>query len=212
VLIAMSDNGPQMRSHATREFMAACAIMQRFCRPGTPTDQAWIESLFGHIKTEWPHLEKIRDPHELVLELDRVRQQYNTVRLHAGIGYVTPDDEHLGRATRSAKPAATGCSPHAKPGSPTVDPSARTTHDRAPILVGYFSRPMPERVGHTSATEPPVSVPQSLKATPEPVAELGDGPLRAALDVDSPAYPARRARARRHLARLRMSAPPPPGL
>jgi putative transposase len=98
VLIAMSDNGPQMRSHSTKEFMAACAIMQRFGRPGTPTDQAWIESLFGHVKGEWPHLEKIRDPGELGLELDRVRTEYNTVRLHAGIGYVTPDDEHHGRA------------------------------------------------------------------------------------------------------------------
>jgi hypothetical protein len=50
VLIAMSDNGPQMRSHSTREFMAACAIMETFGRPSTPTDQAWIESLFGHVK------------------------------------------------------------------------------------------------------------------------------------------------------------------
>ncbi len=97
VLIVMSDNGPQMRSHSTRQFMAARAIMQRFGRPGTPTDQAWIESLFGHIKTEWPHLEKVRDAGDLTLELDRVREQYNTVRLHAGIGYVTPDDEHHGR-------------------------------------------------------------------------------------------------------------------
>jgi putative transposase len=105
VLIAMSDNGPQMRSHSTKEFMAACAIMQRFGRPGTPTDQAWIESLFGHVKTEWPHLEKIRVAGELTLELDRVREQYNTVRLHAGIGYVTPDDEHHGRgdAIRQAR-------------------------------------------------------------------------------------------------------------
>jgi len=105
VLIAMSDNGPQMRSHSTREFMAACAIMQRFGRPGTPTDQAWIESLFGHVKTDWPHLEKIRDPGELDLELGRVRGQYNTLRLHAGIGYVTPDDEHHGRgeALRQAR-------------------------------------------------------------------------------------------------------------
>ena len=105
VLIAMSDNGPQMRSHSTREFMAACAIMQRFGRPGTPTDQAWIESLFGHVKTDWPHLEKIRDPGELDLELHHVREQYNTVRLHAGIGYVTPDDEHHGRgdAIRQAR-------------------------------------------------------------------------------------------------------------
>jgi putative transposase len=97
VLLAMSDNGPQMRSHTTREFMAACAIMQRFGRPGTPTDQAWVESLFGHVKGEWPYLEKIRDPAQLALDLEAVRVEYNTVRLHAGIGYVTPDDEHEGR-------------------------------------------------------------------------------------------------------------------
>jgi transposase InsO family protein len=105
VLLAMSDNGPQMRSHTTREFMAACAIMQRFGRPSTPSDQAWIESLFSHVKSEWPHLERIRDPGELTLELDRVRHEYNTVRLHAGIGYVTPDDEHHGRgdALRQAR-------------------------------------------------------------------------------------------------------------
>ena len=39
---------------ATREFMALCAIHQHFGRPGTPTDQAWMESLFGHIKAEHP--------------------------------------------------------------------------------------------------------------------------------------------------------------
>lgn len=38
VLIAMTDNGPQMRSHSTKEFMAACAIMQRFGRPGKRAD------------------------------------------------------------------------------------------------------------------------------------------------------------------------------
>ncbi|MGI8653071.1 MAG: hypothetical protein ACR2I7_09775 [Geodermatophilaceae bacterium] len=75
VLIAMSDNGPQMRSHSPKQFMATCAIMQRFGRPATPTDQAWIESLFGHVKGDWPHLEKIRDPGELALELDRVRNR-----------------------------------------------------------------------------------------------------------------------------------------
>jgi putative transposase len=98
VLLAMSDNGPQMRSMATRQMMAAFAIGQQFGRPSTPTDQAWIESLFGHVKTEWPHLEAIRDPAQLITDLEQVRHEYNTVRLHAGIGYVTPDDEHHGRA------------------------------------------------------------------------------------------------------------------
>jgi putative transposase len=105
LLLAISDNGPQMRSHSTREFLAGVAIAQQFGRPHTPEDQAWIESLFGHIKGEWPHLERIRDPGELDRELDRRRLEYNTVRLHAGVGYVTPDDEHHGRgdAIRQAR-------------------------------------------------------------------------------------------------------------
>ncbi|MGW4792431.1 hypothetical protein ACWEPC_08475 [Nonomuraea sp. NPDC004297] len=42
---ALSDNGPQMTSSATRMFMAGARIVQHFGRPGTPNDQAWIESL-----------------------------------------------------------------------------------------------------------------------------------------------------------------------
>ncbi|HEV8556133.1 MAG TPA: integrase core domain-containing protein, partial [Actinophytocola sp.] len=97
LLLAISDNGPQMRSHTTREFLAGVAIAQQFGRPGVPQDQGWIETLFGHVKGEWPHLEKIRDPGELEAELERTRLEYNSVRLHAAIGYVTPDDEHEGR-------------------------------------------------------------------------------------------------------------------
>jgi len=48
LLLAISDNGPQMRSVTTREFMAGVAIARQFGRPGTPTGQAWIETLFGH--------------------------------------------------------------------------------------------------------------------------------------------------------------------
>src|SRR5205814_3952813 len=65
VLLAVSDNGPQMTSQATATFMAGARIAQHFGRPGTPNDQAWIESLFGHVKTEFPHLDKIVDPGEL---------------------------------------------------------------------------------------------------------------------------------------------------
>jgi transposase InsO family protein len=107
VLLALSDNGPQMTSKATAAFMAGARIARHFGRPGTPNDQAWIESLFGHIKMEHPHLAKIRDPGELGAELEHVREFYNTVRLHQGIGYVTPDDEHHGRgsAIRAARRA-----------------------------------------------------------------------------------------------------------
>jgi transposase InsO family protein len=99
-MLAVSDNGPQMTSGSTREFMAMRAIAQHFGRPGTPTDQAWIKSLFSHVKTDWPHPDRIQDPETLRAELTDVRRQYNTTRLHAGIGYITPDDEHAGRGER----------------------------------------------------------------------------------------------------------------
>lgn len=107
ILLAVSDNGPQMTSGSTREFMALCAIAQHFGRPGTPTDQAWIESLNGHLKGEYPHLLAIRDPATLRAELKITRAHYNGVRLHAGVGYVTPNDEHEGRgpAIRKARQA-----------------------------------------------------------------------------------------------------------
>jgi putative transposase len=103
ILLAVSDNGPPMTAHDTRAFMALMAIVQHHGRPGVP--QAWIESFFGHIKTEWPHLETITDPALLETELKRVRTEYNSVRLHEAIGYVTPNDEHEGRgeAIRQAR-------------------------------------------------------------------------------------------------------------
>lgn len=97
VLLAVSDNGPEMRSGETRAFMALLTIGQHFGRPYTPTDQAWIETLLGHVKAENPHLLSITDPQILAAELERARRDYNGVRLHEGIGYVTPNDEHQGR-------------------------------------------------------------------------------------------------------------------
>lgn len=108
VLLAVSDNGPQMRSSKTAEFMAIARIAQHFGRPGTPNDQAWIESFFGHLKAEHPYLNTITDPATLRRELEIRREHYNTVRLHESIGYVTPDDEHHGRGEAIRKARRTG--------------------------------------------------------------------------------------------------------
>lgn len=105
LLLAISDNGTEMKAKDTRKFMALCSIAQHFGRRATPTDQAWIETLWGHIKYEHPHLTAITDPGVLERELKRIRVHYNGVRLHEAIGYVTPNDEHqgLGDAIRAAR-------------------------------------------------------------------------------------------------------------
>jgi transposase InsO family protein len=108
VLVAWSDNGPEMKALDTRQFMALMAITQHHGRPGTPTDQAHIESFFSHVKGEWPLLTAITDPAVLDAEFNRIRDEYNKVRLHAAIGYVTPDDEHHGRGPTIRRARASG--------------------------------------------------------------------------------------------------------
>jgi putative transposase len=108
VLIAWSDNGTEMTATDTRQFMAIMAITQHHGRPGTPTDQAPIESFFSHLKGEWPLITAITDPAVLDAELKRIRGEYNTNRLHAAIGYVTPDDEHHGRGPQIRRARAAG--------------------------------------------------------------------------------------------------------
>ncbi len=44
-----------------------------------------METHFGHIKAEWPHLLAIGDPAVLRVELALVSAQYNGIRLHAGV-------------------------------------------------------------------------------------------------------------------------------
>lgn len=139
VLLAVSDNGPQMTSKATAAFMASVRIGQHFGRPGTPNDQAWIESLFGHVKDEFPHLDKIPDPGELEAELDRIRTHYNTVRLHQGLGYVTPEMSTPAAARRSAPAATPRCRPPKQPALPPVANCGRIIRER-PTAAGYFNR------------------------------------------------------------------------
>lgn len=108
ILVAWSDNGTEMTAIDTRQFMALMAIAQHHGRPGTPTDQAHIESFFSHLKGDWPHLVEIGEAAVLDAELDRIRDEYNTLRLHAAIGYVTPDDEHHGRGPQIRRARAAG--------------------------------------------------------------------------------------------------------
>ena len=84
LLLALSGNGPEMRAVDTATFMAICSIVQQSGRPSTPTDQAWIESLLGHVKGEHSHLDTLDDPADLARELERVRHHRSRIRKKPG--------------------------------------------------------------------------------------------------------------------------------
>lgn len=97
--------GPPRRRRPRRRGHPGAHHGKHFRRPYTPTDQAWIETLWGHVKAENPHLLTIADPAVLAAELEWARRAHKTVRLYEAIGYVTADDEHTGKgdATRLAR-------------------------------------------------------------------------------------------------------------
>jgi hypothetical protein len=130
--------------------MALMTIAQRHGRPGTPTDPAHVESFFGHLKGEWPHLETIHDPHALQGELARVGTESNTVRLHAAIGYVTPTTNTTAAGPPSAAPAPPVSSEHTSNASSTTAPTA----PKAPHDLGSFPCSPYQRVRHTSPSPP----------------------------------------------------------
>ena len=137
ILLAVSDNGPQMTSGSTREFMAVCAIAQHFGRPGAPTEQAWIESLFGHIKAEFPHLCPITDPAVLRTDLAVVRTHFNATRLPAGIGYVTPLDAHEGRGAAIREALQAGLEAALLRRSPTIETEPSSSQTGDPTMLAY---------------------------------------------------------------------------
>ena len=106
--LAVSDNGPQMTSGSTREFMALHAIAVHFGRPATtPTDQAWIETFFGHLKAEVPHLLRITEPAALSAELDhlQVPLEYREAACRRGIcDPTTSTPAAVSRSARTARP------------------------------------------------------------------------------------------------------------
>ena len=83
----------------------------------TPTDQAWIETLFGHVKGEWPHLEKITEPGDLD---SRARPRPNRVQR----GHACTPRSATSPPTTSTKAAATPSARHAatsaRQGPPTT--------------------------------------------------------------------------------------------
>jgi putative transposase len=108
ILLAVSDNGPQMTSGSTREFLALCAIAQHFGRPHTPTDQAWIQSLNGHLKAEYPHLARHPRPGHPARRARLRPSPLQRGQAPPGRGYVTPNDEHEGRGPSIRKAREAG--------------------------------------------------------------------------------------------------------
>lgn len=94
--LAFSDRGPEMKSKTAKEYFRDIGIAQDHSRPHTPNDNAHAEAVIATAKCEYLYLGDFENIYEAQDALENLVDHYNNVRLHQGIGYVTPQVKHMG--------------------------------------------------------------------------------------------------------------------
>jgi hypothetical protein len=120
MLVAWSDNGAELTATDITQSMALMAIAEHHGRPGTPTDQAHVESLFSHLKGEWPLLTAIRDPDVLDQQLTRILRQTTRCACTPRSAASPPQTSTTAAGPIPAAPAPRGCGVHAPSGSSRI--------------------------------------------------------------------------------------------
>jgi putative transposase len=94
--LAFSDSGPEMKSKSTKGYFNEIGITQDHSRPHIPNDNAHAEALIATAKCEYLYAGEFANIYQVQDALDDLVNHYNNVRLHQGIGYVTPSVKHMG--------------------------------------------------------------------------------------------------------------------
>jgi transposase InsO family protein len=99
-----SDNGPEFIPETIRQWMSTAQIECLYIQPGSPWEQAYIESFHDKFRDECLNRELFATLAEARVIIESWRREYNQIRPHSALGYLTPDE--FGQLNR---PATTSC-------------------------------------------------------------------------------------------------------
>jgi putative transposase len=94
----ISDNGPQFIARDFKEFIRICGMTHVRTSPFYPQSNGKIERWHKSLKTEAIRPKTPLSLDDAIRVVDQYVIEYNTVRLHSAIGYITPNDKLEGRA------------------------------------------------------------------------------------------------------------------
>ena len=97
-----SDNGPEFIAKAIQDWLGQTNIQTAYIRPGSPWEQAYIESFHDKLRDECLHREILPTLAEARVILEGWRVEYNQQRPHSALGYLTPEEF-------SKRQTTTGC-------------------------------------------------------------------------------------------------------
>ena len=88
--IIVSDNGTELTSKAILKWAADNNIQWHYITPGKPSENGFTESLNGKIRDECLNEHLFRNLNHARIILEEWRQDYNHVRPHSSLNYMTP--------------------------------------------------------------------------------------------------------------------------
>jgi len=87
-----SDNGPEFISYAIQDWLEERNIGTLYIKPGSPWEQAYIESFYDKLRDECTNRELFGSLREANTILEFWRKEYNEGRPHSSLGYLTPNE------------------------------------------------------------------------------------------------------------------------
>jgi len=84
------DNGPELASHALRDWCRFSAAKTVFIEPGCPWQNPFVESFHARVRDELLNVEQFTCLVEAQVLIDDWREDYNTRRPHSSLGMLTP--------------------------------------------------------------------------------------------------------------------------
>ncbi|MGC8618153.1 MAG: transposase, partial [Thermoplasmata archaeon] len=91
-LTVRSDNGSQLTSRRYEDHLRTLGIDHETIHPRTPEEDAHIESYFGHFKEDYIYSKEFNSFEEFRDYMDWAVRDYNSVRPHSSLNYLTPDE------------------------------------------------------------------------------------------------------------------------
>jgi putative transposase len=84
------DNGPELTSHALRDWCRFSGAKTVFIEPGAPWQNPFVESFHSRVRDELLNVEQFACLAEARVVIDDWREDYNTRRPHSALGMRTP--------------------------------------------------------------------------------------------------------------------------
>ncbi len=85
-----SDNGPEFIANSIKQWLASKGCKTIYIEPGSPWENAHIESFNGRLRDEFLNMNSFYSVHEAQLLVDGWLREYNEFRPHSSLGNQTP--------------------------------------------------------------------------------------------------------------------------